>query len=248
MSARSGRNIISLSLLILAVVSAAAVNGCTFIGFTAGTLIDNESIHSVAISQADSLKPGVWLEITLDDSTEVAGHFAGTDGMYRSQYRASYAEVRKKLSRVVELPALGSAVRCTDTTGDSLEGNFFGFDLDRMMESLVLIRERNEVNFRAVGLSSLRSLQDSVGTPFKLASIDKSIQNNEIPVASKGILIENRTSLSRVAISEVAKMKIDNDPKAERIAWLPGLVLGLAMDAACYNYIVPLLVKSEAGY
>ncbi len=219
------------------------INGCTFIGFAAGTLIDNESIHSVAISKIDSVKHGKWLEISLDDSTEVAGHFEGTDGMYRSQYRASYAQASRRLSPELQLPVFGSEVIVVDTAGNSQRVDFLGFDLGRMMEPSIVIKKRSDVNFRTVFLSSFKSLEGSAGTPFDIAGIDSQIRNDSIPVASKGILIENRTGMVRVAVSDVVKMKTDDHPKEERIAWLPGLVFGLAMDVVSYYYIATLLAK-----
>jgi hypothetical protein len=234
-----------LTVFVLSGVSAAAIGGCTFIGFTAGIMIDNQSIHSVEIAKIDSLKPGVWVEISLEDSTERDGHFIGTDGMYRSQYPPRYAEARKNLLDSVRLPVFGSRLSFADTTGHGWTGEFKGFDLTENLDPLLLVKLQKQINPRSFDFSFLKTIADSIGESLDLRTIGRLVKENSIPVASKGVMIRDSTMIRRIDLSDIISAQIDDNPGVKHTTWIAGLIGGLAVDAVCYAYVIPLIVKQS---
>ncbi|HUI30436.1 MAG TPA: hypothetical protein VLX91_09485 [Candidatus Acidoferrales bacterium] len=233
--------------LMAIVASAMAVSSCSLIGFTTGIILDGESTHDVELSRVDSLKPGVWLMIILDDSTRRAGRLVEVNGSFRYQYPASYTVARQNLVDSVNLPRLGATETILDTASHERSGEFIGFDLDRDFKPLLLIKFREFVNPRSVLFSSVRTMKDTTGNEIDLHTVGRLIGEKRIPVASKGIAVSDSVTTKRINMSDIVSMEIDDHPKEIHIASIAGLVFGLAVDLVCYTYVLTPWLRNQVG-
>jgi hypothetical protein len=224
--------------LTFAVILPAAfmVNGCTFAGFIAGTIVDHQDISSIPRAALDTLKPGAFLIITPFDGPEKTGRFVGIDGVPDSLYRATYMKERSALSNEVSLPRLGTVVDFSDTAGKIRSGKLWGFDIDDKARPFALIKLPNRDNADTIRLSLIGKMTDSLGVSTDVAELSQLMTNNRLHAMSEGIIIADSTGRMRFNFWDVESVEVDEKPWKKRNAWLLGAGAGLVTDAILFSF------------
>ncbi len=112
------------------------LNGCTLVGYMIGSTADKSGpSHVVDVSPptAQTIKPGTVVHVVLRDGSRLRGRYAGTQPVRREKYSERYAESRARQHKIAVLPPLGEPIIVTLTTDDRLQGEFLGFDYQRLV-------------------------------------------------------------------------------------------------------------------
>jgi hypothetical protein len=199
--------------------------GCTAIGWLVGHSVDKgkpPQPQPVGRGEADTLKSGEPILITLWDGRTLRGDYQGLDWARPAEYRPRYEAARKKLEPSLVLPALGPGARVVATNGNAATGDFAGVwpGFVRFLEpGLPEGRLRTE---------RIVSLTDASGNTVSGAALDKLMAERRLP-ALTGLRIRVAEASQVVDHGEVAAVSRLVRPKS---AGTVGALIGLAVDVA----------------
>jgi len=110
----TSKTISRLALMIIAVATL-ALNGCSIIGLTTGSLIDASRPDQTFLPgwQVVTIKPGTALHVLLEDGGQLFGRFAGLEPLPAAQYAVIYSRTREQKPLGILLPAPGDRIEIT---------------------------------------------------------------------------------------------------------------------------------------
>jgi hypothetical protein len=203
--------------------------GCTAIGWLIGHEVGKgkpPTARPVARDEADTLKVGEPIEITLRDGRSLKGDYQGLDWAKPPEYGARYEAARKKLEPGVVLPALGPGARVVATNGNAATGDFAG-----VWPGFIRFVEPRLPEGR-VRTERIVSLTDAAGRSVSGAALDKLMADGRLP-ALTGLRLRSAGASEVVDHGSVAGVSRLVRPHTART----GALIGLAVDVAVVSLL-----------
>lgn len=235
---KKSKRVVSLTLLLL--VAALALNGCTAIFGALGALSEASKPEATVFSdrQTPALEPGAVLRIVLNDGTRLLGKYSGTAHIALAEYEPLYSQARAHDRHVALLPVLGDTVMLRTRFalftgfGKDLPGAFEGFAHDHIAMQLA-----GTGVLTSVPMSYVTQLVGANGAAFSGESLKQLLDEGRVPVRSALVLKSGEDKI-RIAMNDIRQIEVPVKKNDAR----NGLLLGAAIDA------VLIIAASQADW
>ncbi len=204
--------------------------GCSMIGLGVGAAIDANTPKSEPFSEArlNDVKPGTNIYVRLRDSSEIKGKFKSVDTVADLAYRQRYVNCMSKDSLRQILPKYGQRVHITKTSGDTLTGALWGFDMQCkgvMTSPTLYLTTESNTPISAVSLYDVTELTGTGNDSISVLQIRSLVSKGTVPLRSSIYMIEQEwpVNLPYERIQEVGLAH-------RRNAKTTGFLIGMAID------------------
>lgn len=202
-------------IVLLSLVLAVQVSGCTLIGFGVGLEADRKASVRQRYRAGDlaRLESGSSLEVLLEDSSRVAGRYLGATLQEASAYRARYEAWRSGSGHEAKFPEWDERVEL-DPGG---KGEFRGF----VIEGVLIRTGRRGV----VPVVSSGMLHRASGGALDLLDVRDLVLAGDLPIATL-LRIETDEGERQVPADRIVQV----DGTGPKNAAIRGLLVGMAFD------------------
>ena len=221
------RQKVSVGLMLLVLVYLMVqLSGCTIIGATIGSAIDNQSSPSFKTLSGPDIagaSPGKKVSILLRSGDSVDGTFLRLYPLNRDEYAPLYPKDEKLGTGALRLPRLGEKLIVTEASGKTSEWEFNGFDL---RETIFLRRPAGSQTVK-MPLEDIKGLQDARGEFYDLPFIRTSAKNGLVPFLTAVWLYREKGKVI-IPSDQILGIRMEKSKSGTTI----GTVIGMVLDAA----------------
>lgn len=217
--------------LVFCLIGILCIAGCTIIGLSIGAISDASKPKQVTLPgmSAETVKPGVTVELTLKDGSRRSGKFVGIKHVPVENYEQAYNRSREQRPAGVLLPALGERITVVIRSSTAKEPekfwqtDFHGFDHDVVRMNTKVGKER-----QGWALSSVSKIIDAQNHEIAGETILNLLAAGQIPVLAVPVMILQKAKESTtVAVDQIQQIQITN----KRNGTLTGFLVGAGIDA-----------------
>jgi hypothetical protein len=234
-------------LFVVATIIVVSTSGCSLIGLGIGAVVDHSRPDSLSIPgwKAETLKPNEEIKITFQDGSQLNGTYRGIERLPSSKYAQRYSFLKQQNLPGVILPPLGDTIGITQKSGESMEGEFLGFDYRYQTTKTKGINESSPFTPLLVSLKFIGNVvaQDLSSTEFiKISDSEGNVSETDVlqNLATEGkipfmsaLSVDNSDKIMLISRETVSRIERKNDKNAKLI----GLSIGAAIDVTVLIFL-----------
>jgi len=227
-------------LFVIAAGTVVSTGGCSLMGLGVGAAVDHSRPDSLSIPgwKVDTLKPDNEIKITFQDGAQLNATYRGIERFPQNKYAQRYNFSREQILPDVILPPLGDTIGITQKSGESIEGEFLGFDYryqptetkganesSPFTPVLVSIKVKEDAVAQNLSSTKFIKVSDSEGNVLEADVLERLATLGKIPFLS-AISLENSDRVMLISREKVFQIERKNSKNAK---WI-GLGIGTALD------------------
>lgn len=194
--------------------------GCSVIGYSIGSAIDNSKTPVYEGRNIAQLRSGDKVRIVRRDSAVIEGIYKESESLDSSVYAAQYAEFLNRIPTAVNPPSLGDTLLLT--IKDQVQKYvFLGFSANGLNVQRLPTNTNGILIYRSLSLMERRD-----GIPIDYNALRQMAANDLLPI-NECIVVESTRKELKIPLNE---LKDIGKLKPQDAKWT-GLAVGLGLDA-----------------
>ncbi len=205
-----------------------SIVGCTLIGFTAGSFVDDSKpeYYTCKVSEIDRIEKGSEIEITFKNGRKIFAELLSIEQNTFKHYDSTYQEF--KISEPNLLPLVGDTIqifRKSKSGVINVPGIFIAFDYNAMRYKPLGSNSINYVRNNRLNYIEYKNNK-------QIQSINSNIDSLNVPLLSE-LIIQSNDNQHPISLAEISEIKIYN----KKIGRVTGVAIGAALDIAAFTII-----------